>query len=163
MKFQRATEHHEIEFDLTAMIDVVFLLIIFFTFSTVFTKTMAAAVDLPNERGEASVGRAPATSIMVDIAKDGTMTIPGQGRATSERVVSEVRSIMARAAQTGKVVDLEITVRADRATPALHVNRLAADLATAGIRTWKLATSGEGPSSANADGTSGSGGAGGAP
>lgn len=146
MKFQRVVEHHEIHFDLTAMIDVVFLLIIFFTFSTVFTKTMAAAVDLPKERGETPSGRVSATSIMVDIARDGSMTIPGQGRATSETVVNEALAVVAKAAKEGKVADLEITVRADRAAPALFVNRLAGDLARAGIRTWKLSTSGEGPS-----------------
>ena len=89
---------------------------------------------------------------MVDIAKDGSMTIPGQGRATSETVVNEARAVVAKATSEGKVADLEVTVRADRATPALYVNRLAADLASAGIRTWKLATSGEGPSVGGAGG-----------
>lgn len=149
MNFKRAVEHHEIDFDLTAMIDVIFLLIIFFTFSTVFTRTMAKRLDLPKEVGEASATVASnVNTITVDIAADGAMSLTGAGAVTTEQLVGSIRAIAMKAKAQGRETNLELIVRADRLTPARYVNQLAGALGKNGVRSWKLATAGEGPAAA---------------
>lgn len=160
MQFRRSNDHHEIDFDLTAMIDVVFLLIIFFTFSTVFAKTVAKQLDLPLETGEAASAVSPASTITVDIAKDGTMSLPGSGSVTAEQLLNSIKGIFARAAAKGGTPDFELILRADRATPARFINSLAAILARNGVKSWKLATAGEGGSSAISPAGAGAGGGG---
>ncbi|CAN5764852.1 biopolymer transporter ExbD [soil metagenome] len=163
MNFRRDTEHHEVDFDLTAMIDVVFLLIIFFTFSTVFTRTMAKAMDLPKEIGESAP---PSTSedartITIDVAADGALTLSGAQATSRDELIGSVRAMVNRAALQSRDANIEVIIRADRAAKAVHVNRLAAALSRAGVRTWKLATAGEGGGgSAGAGGGAGGGGGG---
>jgi hypothetical protein len=51
-----------------------------------------------------------------------------------------VQSVAADARRAGGPDRLEVIIRADRACPAAHLNHLATALASAGVRTWKLAT-----------------------
>ncbi|MBL0869018.1 MAG: biopolymer transporter ExbD [Phycisphaerales bacterium] len=162
MNFKRTTDHHEIDFDLTAMIDVVFLLIIFFTFSTVFAKTVASPVDLPKESGEQSAAAAAAqTTLIVDVSKDGALSVSGMGTLRTDELLGTIATIRSKAAAAGRSVEMDVTIRADRACAARHVNQLVGNLARAGIRKWKLATSGEG-GSGSGEGSGGNGGQGGA-
>lgn len=158
MNFKRTTDHHEIDFDLTAMIDVVFLLIIFFTFSTVFAKTVASPVDLPKESGERSAGVAEAqTTLIVDVSKEGVLSVAGMGTLRTDELLATVGSIRNKAAAAGRSMEMDVTIRADRACAARHVNQLVGNLARAGVRKWKLATSGEGEGSSGAGGVGDSG------
>ena len=51
MQFRRQTNHQE-DINLTPLIDVVFLLLIFFMVSTTFTKETHLKLDLPQAEGE---------------------------------------------------------------------------------------------------------------
>lgn len=146
MKFSRKPAT-EATFDLTPMIDVVLLLIIFFMLSSQFQQILAKPMDLPREAGE----RSPATAssaIIVSIERDGAMAL-ADGRAVSGddlvRLVKDAelqRRTGSRAGGTpGEAV--ELVIRAHRESPALYVNKLAGLLARNGIRTWKLATAGD--------------------
>jgi biopolymer transport protein ExbD len=53
LKFRRG-QLEEVKVDLTPLIDVVFLLLIFFMVSTTFTKETHLSIDLPEAVGEAS-------------------------------------------------------------------------------------------------------------
>lgn len=53
MKFARRNRQ-EVDVNLTPLIDVVFLLLIFFMVSTTFTKNTQLAIDLPEATGESS-------------------------------------------------------------------------------------------------------------
>jgi biopolymer transport protein ExbD len=44
----------------------------------------------------------------------------------------------------GSADNVETIIRADRATPAVHLNKVARVLSELGIRNWKLATAGDG-------------------
>jgi biopolymer transport protein ExbD len=138
MRFGRPRNPEEATFDLTPMIDVILLLIIFFTLTSQFAKTQQRPMDLPKEKGEKSTQQA-AASLVIDLARDGTMSVLGSTAALGDltkMVQSEVQRLGAA---------LDLTVRADRLCPAAHLNRLAEALAGVGVRDWKLATSsGEG-------------------
>lgn len=136
----------EIErFDLTPMIDIVLLLIIFFTFTATFAAVSRVPMDLPEERGAA--GDAPATALFIDLARDGAIKL---GEATVGR--DELAAALGRELGHAGTIP-EVIVRADRLTPAAHLNRLAGALAAAGAQRWKLATSGDGPPSVGTGGT----------
>ncbi len=130
----------EAGFDLTPMIDIVMLLIVFFTLTSQFGRSDLAPLDLPQERGEAADQQAPLT-IFLDLAKDGTLS--QSGRPIDMETLAAQIAAGGRDATGGPKSDL--VLRADRRTPAVHVNRVAAALTKAGVKVWRLATAGEGP------------------
>lgn len=63
--------HHrreEVDVNLTPLIDVVFLLLIFFMVSTTFTKASQLSIDLPEATGEISESPAQQIEILIDEA-----------------------------------------------------------------------------------------------
>ena len=75
MQFRRQVKSED-GINLTPLIDVVFLLLIFFMVSTTFTKETHLAVDLP----EASVDASVVSEALIDvvIARNGDYTINGR-------------------------------------------------------------------------------------
>ena len=137
MRFGRSRVPHEATFDLTPLIDVVLLLIIFFMLTAQFARMQLSAMDLPRERGLEAGKTSPAT-VIIDLRTDGSMALMNNPMDMR----SIVREIQSEVAKNGQGLDL--TVRAERTCPALHLNQLADALAGIGVRNWKLATSGEG-------------------
>lgn len=150
MKLKRGKAMDEASFDLTPMVDVILLLIIFFTFTTQFAALTGAPVDLPEEKGEA-VKLKNKKSLIVDILETGQLMVLGKAVSAAEFVELAKRE----RALAGD--DLELIIRADRKAPAAHLNAVAEALAAQGIRTWKLATA---PSNGTSGGSGGSGGGG---
>jgi biopolymer transport protein ExbD len=135
MRFGRNRMPHEASFDLTPMVDVVLLLIIFFTMTTHFAKTQLAPIELSREPGD----KAPVSeqsSIIIDLRADGSMSVLGAGVGMPELV----RMVQSETQRSPKV---DVVIRAERHAPARHLNDLAGALAGAGVREWKLATAGE--------------------
>lgn len=64
----RAHRREEVNVNLTPLIDVVFLLLIFFMVSTTFTKASQLVIDLPEATGEASESPADQIEILIDEA-----------------------------------------------------------------------------------------------
>lgn len=137
MKFGKNVHAEEASFDLTPLVDVVMLLIIFFTLTTHFAKTQLAPMDLPREKGQESPEQQQA-SLTIDLRKDGSMAVLGAEMAMDELL----KMVTAETMRSGANIDL--VVRADREGPARNLNRLADALAGIGVRSWKLATSSEG-------------------
>lgn len=137
MRFGRPRIEHEATFDLTAMIDVVLLLIIFFTLTSHFARTQLAPVDLPIEKGLKPAAAADA-SVVIDLGKDGDLTILGLKTSLPDATAMIEQEL----SRLGPALDL--TIRADRACPAAYLNQLAESLARVGVRQWKLATAGPG-------------------
>jgi biopolymer transport protein ExbD len=75
MKFQRNLKA-EVSIDLTPLIDVVFLLLIFFMVSTSFSRESNLLVNLPEASGE--VTEEVPLRIEVLIARNGSYTVNGQ-------------------------------------------------------------------------------------
>ena len=102
--------------DLTSLIDVVFLLLIFFMVSTTFERESVLKVDLPEASAVADREEIPDTLELV-IDGDGRMFLndqrlldsnPGTIRAAMEQMAGERR-------------DMPLILRADRLTPHHHV------------------------------------------
>ncbi|MFT6051472.1 MAG: biopolymer transport protein ExbD [Halioglobus sp.] len=64
----RAHRREEVNVNLTPLIDVVFLLLIFFMVSTTFTKASQLSIDLPEATGEPSETPADQIEILIDEA-----------------------------------------------------------------------------------------------
>lgn len=133
---------HEASFDLTPMIDVILLLIVFFMLSSQFSRTEQLPIPLPNERGVAAVDLENPGEIVID------MNVRGECFVRGERVPSEnlpaVLGVSPDAVAPQAASKLTILVRADKDAPAVHLNRLGATLARAGLSSWRLATAPDG-------------------
>ena len=81
MKFRRQSDA-EVSVNLTPLIDVVFLLLIFFMVSTTFTKETHLAIDLPESSGE--VRQEQPRQIEVVISKEGEFAINGESLINSQ-------------------------------------------------------------------------------
>lgn len=66
MRFRRSTRQEEVQVNLTPLIDVVFLLLIFFMVSTTFTRETKLDIDLPESSSEAVLGDERPLEILVD-------------------------------------------------------------------------------------------------
>jgi len=111
MKLSGAT-HEEPEINLTSLIDVVFLLLIFFMVSTTFERQAALKIDLP----EASVEPAPeveVTRLELIIDAEGRMYLNDRRLVDSEP--RTVRAALLEAA--GDDRSLPVVLRADANTP----------------------------------------------
>jgi biopolymer transport protein ExbD len=139
LKLGRVKAIPEAGFDLTPMIDVVLLLIIFFVLSAQFAQAVRKPLDLPAEPGvrEGDVGP---TTLLLDIDRAGDM-FTGGTRIDLEGLRVTMKSHIKH---VGSADNVETIIRADRATPAVHLNKVARVLSELGIRNWKLATAGDG-------------------
>tara|TARA_B110000967_G_C18818529_1_gene527417 strand:+ start:293 stop:736 length:444 start_codon:yes stop_codon:yes gene_type:complete len=106
MKFQRRRRADN-GINLTPLIDVVFLLLIFFMVTTTFTKETRLLIDLPEANGEVA-DSSPATLELV-IAKDGSYAVNGQNL-----INRDIKTIMAalREASSGNT-ELPLVITAD--------------------------------------------------
>ena len=76
MKFRRR-HREEVGINLTPLIDVVFLLLIFFMVSTTFTRETQLSIDLPEAEG--SVKEASDRQIEILVDEGGSYRVNGQG------------------------------------------------------------------------------------
>ena len=136
MRFRKAQEMPEAHFDLTPMVDVVLLLIIFFTLTAQFAKSLKTPMDLPDEKG-AGVKDTSDAAVVVDMTRDGQLRLAANP-ISAEEFLQVISRDMKSSAATGKSFDL--TVRVDRLCPAVHLNALAGTLTQLGVRNWKIAT-----------------------
>jgi biopolymer transport protein ExbD len=109
VKFQRNLKA-EVSIDLTPLIDVVFLLLIFFMVSTSFSRESNLLVNLPEASGE--VTEEVALQIEVLIARNGSYTVNGQPLAdnTATTLLQAVEAI------AGGDNSLPLTITADAET-----------------------------------------------
>ena len=109
----RQLRRPEVSINLTPLIDVVFLLLIFFMVSTSFSELTQLVVDLPEAEG-APASADTAVLLVVDVA--GNMTLDG------EPVPNDARGLSAAMGQrlSGNT-DVPITLSADAMTPHQYV------------------------------------------
>jgi biopolymer transport protein ExbD len=91
--------------DMSPLVDVVFLLIIFFTVSTTFREGTGLPVSLP-EAGTAT--STAAETVEITVGADGRMELQGKVYAT----IDDVRPVLARALEEGP--SRRVIVRGDR-------------------------------------------------
>jgi biopolymer transport protein ExbD len=75
MQFKRQ-ERSKLTVDITPLIDVVFLLLIFFMVSTTFTEKTELTIDLPEAKGQVQMQAADAVEVIIDA--EGKYAVNGQ-------------------------------------------------------------------------------------
>lgn len=110
MKFARRTRQ-EVDVNLTPLIDVVFLLLIFFMVSTTFTRETHLSIDLP-EAGSAADPVADQT-LEVSITREGNYAINGVSLLNNSAVA--LKAAIEESSEGDSSVPMVIT--ADSATP----------------------------------------------
>ena len=122
MKFARQSRQ-QIDVNMTPLIDVVFLLLIFFMVSTTFTKESRLGLNLP----QAIVGEIkPLGDNKVDVVIDATgqISIAGQKLLTNDRASIKYAlqgQIATRAQVNSGAVKPSLTISADAATAHQYV------------------------------------------
>jgi biopolymer transport protein ExbD len=110
VKFARRARG-DVEVNLTPLIDVVFLLLIFFMVSTTFTRETHLSIDLPEADGDpATVAE---TRIEVSISQQGDFAVNGTALVNSS--VETLKRALEKVGQGDTTMPLMIT--ADAATP----------------------------------------------
>jgi len=112
-------QHHIKEdpnLDLTSLIDVIFLLLIFFMVSTTFEKQALLKVDLP-EASEVEDREELPDSLELVIDADGRMFLNNQRLTDSD--ARTIRAAIEEAVGTQR--DIPLILRADRETPHHYV------------------------------------------
>lgn len=134
MKFERK-HPDELELNLTPLIDVVFLLLIFFMVSTTFQKESEISLQLP--RATQDPVDKPLESIEVVINAAGKFFVNDQ-----ELVQHDVQALQAALHQiTNGQRDLPLTIRADAQTPHQSVVVAMDAAAQLGMLKMSIATS----------------------
>jgi biopolymer transport protein ExbD len=108
MKFQRSLQD-EVSIDLTALIDVVFLLLIFFMVTTTFTRDSNLLVNLPEAGGQPAAEEA--LRIEVLIARNGSYSVNGQ--ALPDTQLSTLMGAIEEIASGDNSLPVTITADAD--------------------------------------------------
>ncbi len=126
------TRRAPLALDMTPLIDVVFLLLIFFLTTSQLAELAASELDLPRERGADEAGR-EASGVVVNLDANGRVTIQ------DELVSDEELLLRAKAARDADPSAIPV-VRADRNAPAARLNAVMGALGSAGCRSIRLAT-----------------------
>ncbi|MGI9013752.1 MAG: ExbD/TolR family protein [Phycisphaerales bacterium] len=138
MNFQRnQPRDRTLPVDLTPMIDVVMLLIVFFLTTAQFARMTRAAVDLPIERGEG--GQAvEEPGMLVNLMKDGQIIIDDKliDLVVLKRIVTEE----IRQSHNNQASMMKVLLRADRDLPSERLNQIVWTLQQMGVGQIRLAT-----------------------
>ena len=116
MKFQHQ-KLEDVNVNLTPLIDVVFLLLIFFMVSTTFTKETHLSIDLPEASGEASADADDQIEIL--ISESGEYTI--NARALVDEKIDTLKQAIRQV--SGGDTSLPMVITADAQTPHESVVR----------------------------------------
>ncbi|MFN3239252.1 MAG: ExbD/TolR family protein [Pseudomonadales bacterium] len=110
MKFARRTRT-EVEVNLTPLIDVVFLLLIFFMVSTTFTKDTQLSIDLPEAEGDPA--RVAEKIIEITVTRNGDYAV--NGTVLVDKQLGTLKRAIEKVAEGDTALPMVIT--ADSATP----------------------------------------------
>ena len=107
----RFSKRQSLQFSITPLIDIVFLLIIFFLVASHFVRNDSSEpVDLPHASDAAS-DEDPAHRLTVTILADGSLSVGGQ-RLPARAVLQQIANLSAAAEAAG--LPPELRIRADR-------------------------------------------------
>jgi biopolymer transport protein ExbD len=133
VKFKRSIKS-EVAIDLTSLIDVVFLLLIFFMVTTTFTRQSNLLINLP----EAGATPTPESALRIEIlvARDGSYTV--NGRALPDTQYDTLSSALEELSAGDQTVPVTLTADAD--TTHQSVVRAMDAVAQLGITRLNIAT-----------------------
>jgi biopolymer transport protein ExbD len=131
----RQSQGDDPEVNLTPLIDVVFILLIFFMVSTTFQKESEINIELPEASGEPLEERKEQLEIVIDAN--------GHYFIDEQQVVNTELVTLKKAIQKflGEQTEIPVVIRADRNTPYEAVIRAMDATAQLGLVNMSLATS----------------------
>ena len=94
MNFKSQEEQDETNIELTPLIDVVFLLLIFFMISTTFTKETSLKINLPESGGDAVVSEIRNVEVQISDESQYALAIDGQ---SAQLLINSSRETLLRA------------------------------------------------------------------
>jgi len=117
MKFSDR-EEDDVQINLTPLIDVVFLLLIFFMVSTTFSKESELRIQLPESSDRPSEQR-DSPVLEVEISAEGVFAVKGPDDEAARQLLDAKRETLYRAlaAASGNRQEMVTVIRADRHTP----------------------------------------------
>lgn len=112
LKFRRSREDEDVSINLTPLIDVVFLLLIFFMVTTTFTRESQLEVELPQIQSEQGMVDDQRVDVVIDAG--GNIEING------EMLINTQSDTLRRALDTvlDAGSDQVVVITTDRATPS---------------------------------------------
>ena len=120
--------------ELTPMVDVVFLLIIFFMVTSEFARDVRAEVDLPQLAGE-QIETAEEAGLFINITSDGLILLSSsEAPVTIDQLESRI------AAYVDGELTPRVTFRADRQAPIETFNEVIRILDSSGVSSARIAT-----------------------
>ncbi len=137
MRVPTAHRSHRLEMNMTPMIDVVFLLIIFFLVASHLVKQeVQANVELPQAATGIEQQESRSPPVTINVVAEGDQYVVKLGAESVER--DELASrLAAHVKKKGR--ELEIRIRADRSTPYQVVEPIMVTCARLGIWNVKFA------------------------
>lgn len=129
--------------NLTPLIDVVFLLLIFFMVSTTFTKESRLNLELPSAQGETSLQE----NVVLEVVVDASGHYRVNERALALHTVEALMKAMADAAQDNS--DIPVIITADAKSP--HQSVITAMDAAGRLGFAKLSLTTQDPETNSAD------------
>jgi len=95
MNFGSSQEQDETAIELTSLIDVVFLLLIFFMISTTFTKETSLKINLPESNGEVTTEQPQ--SVEVQVSSSAEYAISNSTDGVAQPLINSNRETLKRA------------------------------------------------------------------
>ena len=124
------------EVEMTPMIDIIFLLIIFFMVAAQFARQAHVDLHLPEETGE-PVPNETQSNVVINITEDGTFLLDDPGSSVS---LVELDLTIEQLVGSENGLWSDITIRADQNTAASSLNDVLRLLNKHGLDATRIAT-----------------------
>ena len=111
MNFREMGEDEEVNISLTPLIDVVFILLIFFMVTTTFNRHAELRIDLPKAVSVAAPGEEKKLDITIDA--EGNFFVNGKETVNTQRKTLQTAIFK----ELGEAQEMPVTIRADAKTP----------------------------------------------
>jgi biopolymer transport protein ExbD len=143
MKFRENDGEDDLQINLTPLIDIVFLLLIFFMVSTTFTHESRLRIELPEAQANDPQPR-EARQLVIEISALGVYAVKGPQDESARQVINSsaeaLKRVLDKSADVEKREDLVVIVRADRQTPHEAVIRALSVARQSGLTRITFAT-----------------------
>ena len=137
MRLSRSRSPRLLGMNMTPMIDIVFLLIIFFMTVSQITQSLDEPINLPNVGPDGQP--LESVSITINLHADGRKVIAGQ-KFEMKELIRAVRKELARVDNQGDQV--RILIRCDQDCPGRYVNELTQELGKTGTSRVRVSVQG---------------------
>jgi biopolymer transport protein ExbD len=138
MKLSRSRAHYALSFNMTPMIDIVFLLIIFFMTVSQITRTVDHPVELPKVIQGTSESKT--ATVTINLNEKGSVIVAGK-ELSQQEVATALQNRLQKVDNDPDRIRIQI--RCDRRCVSKYVNQLVNRLSSMGFRKVRCAVADE--------------------